>query len=98
MQKSKQTPEEIEAIERAADNRRISRNNGFSLMSVRDRGWVTISEMRTGEVNLFWHIDRPLVDGEVRVNVPPGMIRIDMGGDKWLLFDAEELRKFLRWA
>jgi len=89
MRQSKLTADEIQAAEKAADERRRSRDNGFSLMSIRDRGWV---RLETGQI-LEWHTDRPLYEGEARQHVPEGHIMIDAQ-----LFNVDEFQKFLRWS
>ena len=77
------------------------RKAGFSLMSVRDSGVG-----RTKFATVFWHTDNPPTQyietgrGVMEVTagtVPEGKFGIEFDG-KTVLFDAEELRKYLRWA
>lgn len=79
------------------------RKGGFSLMSVRDRGQATLSN----GAKVFWHTNNPPIQEfedpkwgriEVRDNtIPEGMFGIELGG-KTVLFNVEELRRFIRWA
>lgn len=93
MRKAKLTSDEILAAEKAADDKQQTRKTGFAKMSERDRGWVRLSN----GVIMEWHVARPLVEFEARKNVPDGkvILRIDKED---MVFDAEELKKWLRWA
>lgn len=87
MRKSQLSVQEVAEMDEM--NRVNTRNSGFSLMSVRDKGYI-----RLGNGCLMqWHVDRQLKDGEARQVIPDGMVMID---DKF--FNAEELQKYLRWA
>lgn len=91
--RTKQSAAEIEELELAENNRRQTRKSGFSLMSVRDRGWIKLNN----GVVLEWPVDRELLDGEVRSFIPKGYFGM-VTGDKKIIFDAEEFKKYLRWA
>jgi hypothetical protein len=93
MRQSKITPDEIEAAEKAADERKSRRGMGFSLMNVRDRGWVRLN---TGHI-MCWHVKRPLEDGENRQNVPNGHFVIKTDKED-IMFEADEFQKYLRWC
>lgn len=83
----KQSAEEIAEFNEY--KRREDRSSGFGLMAVRDKGWA---RLKNGVV-VNWNVDRPLESGEARDYVPDEMIKID-----GKLYDADELRSFLRWA
>lgn len=94
MRKTQLTSAEIEEAEKAKEERK----GGFRLMAVRDRGFAELSD----GTRVRWHTDRPWIDQfmygdtmvEIRDNtVPEGKFMIN---DQ--VYDAEELRKFLRWA
>lgn len=93
MRKSKLTPEEAQAAEQAADQRKSKRSQGFSLMSVRDRGW---QELSNGAV-IEWPVDTPLEDFVPRRIVPDGYFLLTLGKES-ALFDADDFRRFLRWV
>jgi hypothetical protein len=76
-------------LEQAEHEQRQSRNNGLSLMEVRDRGWYKLDN---GSV-IEWGVDRPLYNGEVRRHVPEGYFFLN-----GKIYDVDEFRKFLRWA
>lgn len=92
---SKQKASEIEAIEMAADDRRRNRNDGFSMAAIRDRGWV---HLENGFM-MRWNAPTiELEEGEFQDNpIPKGYFLLNFQG-KNQLFDAEEFRKWLRWA
>lgn len=85
--------DEILAIEKAKDERQRNRRKGFSMMTVRDKGWARLSNGTA----MLWHSEAPLKPGEVRRNIPEGSFVLVMGGEE-RLFDAEEFRRWLRWA
>lgn len=93
MRNSKITAQEVEAAEIAADERRRSRNNGFSLMSVRDRGWTRLNN----GVVMLWPTDREPMPGEAITSVPKGKFVLVING-KSHLFDADDFQKSLRWV
>jgi len=94
MRKSKLTAEEIEAAELAADNRKKSRRDGFSLMAVRDRG---IAELSNGIVVRWPHKTKwsDEINGisTRETSIPEGTFMIDNK-----LYDVDELQRFLRWV
>lgn len=93
MRKSKLTAADIEAAEQAADSRRTARNQGFSLMEIRDRGWMEIANGAIVE----WPTDTELTEYVPRRIIPEGHFVINMGKES-ALFDADDFRKVLRWV
>ena len=91
--KSKLTAEEIQAAEMAEDDRKKNRNNGFSLMDIRDRGWARLNN----GIIIVWHTDKPLNNGEVRDYIPPGHFALHLDKEKYI-FEADDFQKFLRWV
>lgn len=102
------TFDEIQMAEKAKDDQKRSRAGGFGLMNVRDKGYQRLSNA----VVMCWHVDKEAgkqVGGYYRDNgewvelttyprdVPEGKFLLDIKG-KILAFDAEEFRRFLRWA
>ncbi len=93
MLESKTSAQEITEIEEA--KQKETRNTGFALMGTRDSG---VARLSNGVV-VKWHSKntpwRQATDEiSFRDNtVPPGTFLID-----GKLYDAEELRKTLRWA
>lgn len=89
------TFDEIQQAEQAEDDRRTGRNKGYRLMRDRDRGWARLSN----GVLIQWRIPDPLSTDQLPdyymfpARVPAGMVAID-----GKLYDAEDLRKWLRWA
>lgn len=86
MRKTKLSAEEIAELDE--NTQRETRKSGFSLMSVRDQGTTVLSNGS----RVYWHIAKPQYYSHHR-SVPDGTLEID-----GKLFDAEELRKYLRWA
>lgn len=86
MRKSKQEALEIEMAEA---KRRSDRKNGYSLMEIRDRGWV---RFENGSV-MEWPVDRELLVGEARRHIPKGHFFLD-----GKMFDVDEFRKYERWV
>lgn len=76
-------------LEEEESNQRQSRNNGLSLMSVRDRGWAKLSN---GSV-MEWSVDSPLQELVPRRQIPVGHFYLD-----GKLFDVDEFRKYERWV
>jgi len=84
-------------------NKSTLRKTGFKLMSVRDQG----SEKLSNGATVLWHTKTPPMqtisrdDGpDIEVyssTIPEGFFGIEVEG-KTILFNAEELRKYLRWA
>jgi len=95
--KSKYSAQEITETEEA--KQKEARKSGYSLMGTRDSGKARLSN----GVIVRWHTEAPsgyIVQsdehGEIEVYdepVPPGTFSIN-----GRLYDAEELRKALRWA
>jgi hypothetical protein len=94
MRKSKHSADEIEAAERAADDRKHSRGNGFDMMSVRDRGW---GRLPNGTVMEWWVEPGKRRDGIAYSNVPQGMFLLHTEKQD-IMFDADDFRKLLRWV
>lgn len=97
MRKSNLSSQEIaELDELKAEERRAS---GLALGQVRDRGWARLRN----NALVFWHHPKTLGTevNSIKIynsaEVPPGCFGIMIDGKK-VIFDAEELRKFLRWA
>ena len=105
LMKSKQTAEEVLAIEEAAEERKQNRNAGFGKMRERDEGGTTIPSLGGGRVRLNWHTNRnrqiiPTKKGVIFYtpsNVPEGKFGIQIGNER-VLVDADDMRKALRWA
>jgi hypothetical protein len=96
MRKSTLTQEEIFAAEKAADDRRQSRNQGFIKMYERDSVMRHLSNGTT----MLWHVDPKQVKmppGGVWPNIPEDSFMLIVDG-KEHLFNLEEFRKWLRWA
>lgn len=97
MQKSKYSAQAITEMEEA--KQKETRSTGFALMGTRDSGRARLSN----GVIVRWHTETPpgytvVSDkhGEMEITentVPPGTFLIN-----GVLFDADELRKWLRWA
>ena len=94
MRRSNLTADDILKAEQAKEDRHQARKNGYSKMEERDRGYQRLSNGSS----VRWHIE-PEWSEEVNgistleATVAPGVFEID--GKE---FDAEELRKWLRWA
>lgn len=97
MRRGKLTTDEIFTAEKAADDRRISRNNGYSLMKDRDMGAVTLSN----GISMLWHVPKPDFPEEgIHVypkNIPEDSFILKVGSEE-IMFDTEEFRRWLRWA
>lgn len=99
--------DEILAAEKASDDRKRSRMQGFNKMHERDQAVQVLSN----GVTMLWHVPKHLneakdtidIDGkEVEITTYPPSIPEDsfalvMGGKKYL-FDLEEFKTWLRWA
>lgn len=101
MRKSKLSAAEIaemdETKQSEADQRKL-RNTGYALMSVRDRGYKKLSN----GVTAIWHTKTPPTSTQngwevTQGTIPDGTFGIKTN-DEIILFDAEELSKYLRWA
>lgn len=92
--KGELTAEEVLAAEKAVDDRKQSRNRGFSMMKVRDRGAADLKDYAGhSQVRIEWAYNRH-VDAM-------GLFKlvIDRGGNRnEIILDAEEFRKWLRWV
>ena len=97
MRKSKQSAAEIEQAELEDNNRKVNRKAGFSLMDIRDRGWVRLPNLAGGSVLMSWHVKTPLKELECRQVVPDNEFILNVDG-KVIALDAEEFRKWLRWV
>lgn len=93
MRKTKLSEEEVLAAEKAADDRKRNRANGFSLMNDRDRGFRTFDN----GITMLWPTERELIPGEARTYVPSESFVLVVDGRNYL-FDTEDFRKTLRWA
>ena len=89
MRRSKLRAQELEEAELAEHNRQQSRKDGLSMVEVRDRGWVRLSN---GSV-LEWPVDRELREGEARSRISRGSFKLN-----GRLYDSDEFRKWERWA
>ncbi len=96
MRQSKFSAQEVAEMDETKQKQ--TRNNGFKLMSVRDLGYKKLSN----GASVLWHTDNPPTDIQNGVEVtqgtiPEGTFGIRVDGQT-ILFDAEELQKYLRWA
>tara|TARA_R110000868_G_C10361469_1_gene717369 strand:+ start:113 stop:400 length:288 start_codon:yes stop_codon:yes gene_type:complete len=92
----KSTLSAAEQLELDEVNRRETRNTGFSLMNVRDKGyheWGSYGK----RIAIEWHTNRKMKDYEVRTIIPDGHVVLHIGKEKALI-KAEDLNKWLRWA
>lgn len=107
MRTTKLTADEILAAEKAAADRRDTRNRGFAKMHERDQA----AKVLDNGVTMYWHVNKELgretstavVDGkEVDIavypmNIPEDCFALKIDG-KMHLFNLEEFRRWLRWA
>lgn len=101
MTKSKLAPEVQAELDEY--NHRQNRSHGYSLMSIRDRGWQEL----TNGVIAHWNFPRRESEAITyrgstyqtveNPRVPNGHFGLEVNGEL-VVFDAEELRKVLRWA
>jgi len=97
MRKSKLTAQELEESELAEHQQRQQRNGGFSIRSVRDRGWGHIIDKKSNHrCSILWHVDNR-IPGVYYSGVPAGRIVLVSDG-KEMVFNVDELQKLLRWA
>ena len=89
MRKSQRKAAQIEAEELGQNNRRISRAKGFAKMNERDRGWGRLNELGGNDVIMVWGVRDDLATANLFKLI------VDK---KELILDAEEIRKYLRWA
>lgn len=86
--KSKYSAQQITEMEEV--KQKDTRKSGFALMSTRDKGITTLSN----GVVVKWHgKDFENGSGATEHTVPAGTFMINN-----ILYDAEELRHWLRWA
>lgn len=94
MRQSKLTVEEIEAAAEVADKQKKTRTTGFDMMTIRDRGYAILSN----GAKVVWPI-KEVWSEEVNgvqtkaSSIPAGTFMIN-----GVLFDMDELQKFIRWA
>lgn len=93
MRKSKISAEEAHAAEKAAAERKETRNTGFSMMHTRDKGYHVLSN----GVSIIWPTRREGADYEAIVRVDEGKFVLEIDGKK-TVFDTDEFRQYLRWA
>lgn len=93
MRKSKISSEDAYAAEVAAADRKEKRKTGFSMMSIRDKGYQRLSN----GVIMLWPTDRELEDGETITRVPDGKFVLIVNGE-YIPFDTDDFRQSLRWA
>lgn len=96
MRTTKLTSEEIQAAEKASDDRKRSRGQGFAKMYERD---AVMTRLSNGTL-MLWHVDPKQVKtsaGGVWPNIPEDKFMLVIDG-KEHYFDTEEFRKSLRWA
>jgi len=90
MRKSTLTSQEVSEMDKMNN-----RKSGYALMSIKDRGFARLSN----SVVVRWNAPTPWSEpsGDKlqtrRSTIPDGTFEIN-----GILFNAEELRKFLRWA
>ena len=108
MRTTKLTADEIYAAEKAASDRRDSRNRGFAKMSERDQSVQVLSN----GVTMLWHVNKELrkQEGEVIIGGVPVEVTtyrgLDIPEDSFALkidgkihmFNLEEFRRWLRWG
>lgn len=97
MRKGKLSFSEIEAAEKAKDQRTQTHRKGFAKMKERDSGW---SRFNNGTIMRWPTVEdkHELEEGETRMSpVPEGCFVLIINGQS-ALFDAEEFRRALRWA
>lgn len=102
------TADDIQAAEKAADDRRRSRDQGFAKMHERDQAVQLLSNGAT----MIWHVDKEAnkrtawlerEEGkDVEITTYPPHIPSDSFGlkldGKLYIFNLEEFRRWLRWA
>lgn len=107
MRKTKLTFEEVQAAERASDDRKRSRSQGFAKMHERDQSVQLLSN----GARMIWYVEKEANkyegfynnDGK-RVGVttyPPNIPKDSFGlilDKKTYIFNTEEFRKWLRWS
>lgn len=90
---------EQEVAELDAYNKQDVRKGGLNLISVRDKGTNVLSN----GVRVFWHhppYETEVVNGVsmvIKPKVPDNHLGVEVDG-KLVVFNAEELKRNLRWA
>lgn len=96
MRHTQLTQEEILAAEKAAEERKQSRKQGFTKMYERD----SVMRRLSNGVTMLWHVDPELVKtpaGGVWPNIPEDKFMLLIDG-KEHYFNTQEFKKWLRWA
>ena len=89
MRSSQTSALDLEEQEFSKERQKHSRKGGLSLMEVRDRGYGKVYEMKGNDVTLIWGVRDDLAH--------ENLFKLKIGRQEYI-FDAEEFRKFLRWA
>jgi len=90
MRKAPKSQQEKKEILEA--DRRTKRTKGFALMSVRDQGYARLRDYNQGEsVTMDWNIPG---ENKFLLHLESNSKHDEIN----LVFDAEEFRKWLRWA
>jgi len=97
MRKANVDSSEIEQAEKYEYNRQAKRNKAFGLMDIRDRGWAKIPTKNGVETVMLWHSAADLEELVPRRHIPEDMFALEVGG-KFVLFNVEEFKQWLRWA
>ena len=92
MRKSKTSALELEEQELAQAKHKEARKGGFTLMEIRDRGWGHLAPLygSAQEVVMLWATGR---DNDFKLIIKPYK-----GKTIEVVLDAEQVRKYLRWA
>lgn len=88
---------ELDEMNQSTFQQRRQRDAGLKLMGTRDSGTARLRNLAGGEVRLYWHVNTEADDWEPRRHVPDGTFIIE-NQDATIALNAEELRRFLRWA
>ena len=84
--------------EKAKDDRRISRNNGYSMMDQRDAPFARLHNFNGSDVIMEWHVPKEQrEEGLGYSGISSGMFSLKIGKEL-VMFDAEEFRRSLRWV
>jgi hypothetical protein len=89
MRKSQTSALDLEEQELAEHRQKESRRGGLSLVELRDRGWARVREVKGREATFIWGVKDDLA--------AENLFKIKVGKEEYI-FDAEEFRKYLRWA
>lgn len=78
------------------------RKGGLNLISEKDRGWSVDYDATGRRVAILWHTDRKPDEGEAMRRVPEGQVVLEFegksGGKEHVIFDADKLKRAIRWA